>query len=299
MLDRFFLGIINFIFKGIARLPFSALYVISDFLYYLVYYVVRYRRKMTRRNIARSFPEATDKELRSIEKKFYRHFADSMVETIKLLHITDDEMRRRFRFKNIEVIEYLRSDGRPVFLYLGHYANWEYVTSITLWLKEGYDGFQVYHPLKNKVMDKFFYDLRSRFHTVSLPQKMAPRAILKSARAGKQPILGLIADQRPHWGQAGTWIDFLNQKTPIITGGEAMGQRLNAHFVYFKIDCVRRGYYEVTISQLIPDEKEEFSVSKQFMKLLEKDIQAAPQYWLWSHNRWKFDYDEYMYWHSK
>ena len=292
MWEKIAVTALNIVFKGIACLPLGVLYGVSDLLYVVAYYLIRYRRKVVRKNLTNSFPEKSAQEIKNIEKKFYRHFTDNLMETIKILHISDDEMRRRFRFNNIELIENLRADNRPVFLYLGHYGNWEYVTSITLWMKEGFDGFQAYHPLSNKVLDRFIYQLRSRFNTVSLPTKTTARAILTSVRNGRQPVLGLIADQRPGRKFATTWMRFLNQETPIITGGEEMGMRLKAHFIYLKIARLRRGYYDVTVSEIHPNENEEYSVSKQFMRLLENDIREAPQYWLWSHNRWKFRFDK-------
>lgn len=290
MWEKIALFLLNFIFKGVALLPFTVLYGISNFLYYLTYYIVRYRRKVVRQNLNNSFPDKTEKEIIRIEKLFFRHFCDYIVETIKLLHISDEEMKRRLRFTNIDVIEKMRSDGNPILLYLGHYGNWEYITSITLWMKEGMAPCQVYHPLTNKVMDKFFYALRSRFHTLSIPQKQTLRVILTFMKEGKQPILGLISDQRPRKKFSTTWMRFLHQETALITGGETMGLRLNAHFVYIRMKCVRRGYYEATFIPIQPVADEEFSHSKQYMRMLEKDILEAPQYWLWSHKRWKFSY---------
>ena len=292
MWEKIAITTLNILFKGIACLPLGVLYVISDFLFLITYYLIRYRRKVVRKNLTNSFPEKTASEIKQIERKFYRHFTDNLVETIKLLHISDEEMKRRFRFNNIDFLEHLREDGRPIFLYLGHYGNWEYVTSITLWMKDNFEGFQAYHPLSNKILDQFIYQLRGRFHTQSVPAKTTPRAILTSVRNGRQPVLGLIADQRPRKKFATTWMRFLQQETPIITGGEEMGRKLKAHFIYLKIRSLRRGYYDVTLSLIEPDEQEAYSVTKQFMRLLEKDIQEAPQYWLWSHNRWKFRFDK-------
>ena len=288
--EKVALGILNGIFKSIALLPLGVLYAVSDFLFYITYYVARYRRKVVRKNLLKSFPEKSEKEIVDIEKKFYRHFTDYVVETIKLLHISDEEMRRRMVFVNVEELEKLRGDGKPIFMYLGHYGNWEYVTSVTMWLKEGLEPCQVYHPLKNKVMDKFFLKLRSRFHSVSMSQRQTLRVILTMLRDGKQPILGLIADQHPKKRDSKEWMRFMNQETALITGGETMGRRINAHYVYGSFKCVKRGYYEMTYTPIYPDESDEFSVTKQYMRLLEKDIKAAPQYWLWSHNRWKFKY---------
>lgn len=272
--------------KAIAIWPYWVLHAFSSALYPIVYYVVRYRRAVTRRNLQNAFPEKTETEIVEIEKMFYRHFCDYVVETLKLMHISDKQMRRHMRFTNPELIEQLRTDGRPIFLYLGHQCNWEYVISITMWTHPDFKAVQIYHPLKNKSMDKLMYRLRSRFNSVGVPQKQTLRAVLTMIREGKQPLLGLIADQRPPRKPEPEWMEFLHQDTPIITGGEVMGRKLDAHFVYGSMRCVRRGYYELTFQPIEPVEGEEFGYSKQYMRMLEKDIVAQPHMWLWTHNRW-------------
>ena len=288
MKEKLQLALLTFLLKAIAIWPLRVLYVLSDLIYPLVYYVVGYRREVVRKNLTNSFPEKTEQEIKEIEKNFYRHFCDYVMETVKLMHISDEEMRRRMRFTNPEYIEQLRSDGRPIFLYLGHQANWEYIISITMWTSPEFTAGQIYHPLTNKVMDKLIYRLRSRFNTVGIPQKHALRTIITMVRDGKHPLLGFIADQRPPRRPEPEWITFLNQDTPIITGGEAMGRKLNAHFIYGCMKCVRRGYYELTFQPIAPAEGEEFGYSKQYMRMLEQDIKAQPHLYLWTHKRWKW-----------
>lgn len=278
--------LLTMVLKAIAIWPYWLLHAFSSVLYPIVYYVARYRRDVTRKNLQSAFPEKSIKEIVSIEKMFYRHFCDYVMETLKLMHVSDKQMRRHMRFTNPELIEQLRTDGRPIFLYLGHQCNWEYVISITMWTHPDFQAVQIYHPLKNKCMDKVMYRLRSRFNSVGVPQKQALRAVLTMIREGKQPLLGLIADQRPPRNPEPEWMEFLNQDTPIITGGEVMGRKLNAHFVYGSMRCVRRGYYELTFLPIEPVEGEEYGYSKQYMRMLEKDIIAQPHMWLWTHNRW-------------
>ena len=288
MREKLQLALLTIALKAIAIWPLRVLYVLSDLIYPLVYYIVGYRREVVRKNLESSFPEKSEKEIREIEKRFYRHFCDYVLETVKLMHISDEEMRRRMRFTNPEYIEQLRSDGRPIFLYLGHQANWEYIISITMWTSPEFTAGQIYHPLSNKVMDKLIYRLRSRFNTVGIPQKQALRAIITMVRDGKHPLLGFIADQRPPRRPEPEWMTFLNQDTAIITGGEAMGRKLNAHFVYGSMKCVRRGYYELTFQPIVPIEGEEYGYSKQYMRMLEQDIKEQPHLYLWTHKRWKW-----------
>ena len=285
-MEKVKVALLTMVLKAIAIWPYWLLHAFSSVLYPIVYYVVRYRRDVTRKNLQSAFPEKSIKEIVAIEKMFYRHFCDYVMETLKLMHISDKQMRRHMRFTNPELIEQLRTDGRPIFLYLGHQCNWEYVISITMWTHPDFQAVQIYHPLKNKCMDKVMYRLRSRFNSVGVPQKQALRAVLTMIREGKQPLLGLIADQRPPRNPEPEWMEFLNQDTPIITGGEVMGRKLNAHFVYGSMRCVRRGYYELTFLPIEPVEGEEYGYSKQYMRMLEKDIIAQPHMWLWTHNRW-------------
>ena len=293
MKDKIQLALATFALKALAILPYRALYFLSDLIYPLLYYVIRYRRKVVHANLVNSFPDKSEKEILDIEKGFYRHFCDYVMETVKLLHISDEEMRKRMRFINCDIIEDLRKDGRPIFAYLGHQGNWEYIISITMWTDPSLSACQIYHPLSSKVMDKLIYRLRSRFNTTGIPQKQALRAILGMLKEGKQPLLGLIADQRPQRHPEPEWMTFLNQDTPIITGGEVMGRKLNAHFIYGSVKCIRRGYYEITFQPIEPVEGEDYTFSKQFMRMLEKDIIEQPPMWLWSHKRWSIKKDYY------
>lgn len=279
---------LKFFIKGIALLPFGILYFISSCLYPLLYYIVRYRRKVVRKNIANSFPEKSIKEIKQIERKFYRHFCDLLVETVKLSRITKKSVRKRLKFTNSEVIDELSKDNKPIFLYLGHHGNWEYITSITTWVNPEIEICQIYHPLSNKAMDRFMYWLRGRFNSKSIPQKQALRSMINSARNNNKALFGLISDQRPARNPEPEWMRFLNQETAIITGAEAIGVKLDAHFIYGSMKRTRRGHYEMTFVPIEPIEGEDFTYSKQYMRLLEKDIMEQPYIWLWSHNRWKW-----------
>ena len=280
--------LIRVFLTALACLPLRVLYVISDLLMPFVYYIVRYRRKLVRANLTAAFPEQPLQEIKKTERMFYRHFGSILVETVKLLHISDDELRRRVHFTNPGLIHQLCSDKLPIFAYLGHYANWEYAPSFTLLLESDLNMCQVYHPLSNKVMDKLMLLIRGRFDATGIPQEETVRTILRRSGEGKHDLLGLIADQRPPKSQHKEWVQFLRQPTAIIVGSERLGERLHAHYVYVEMNVVRRGYYEITLHQIQPNPEEIYSVSKQYMLLLEQTIRRAPQYYLWTHNRWKW-----------
>ena len=282
------LALLRFVLKALALLPMWLLYGLADLCSLLLQYVVRYRRRVVRRNLSRAYPQWTSRELRRTERGFYRFFCDYVVETLKLFHVSDEAMRRRFVFRNIDLANTLSQDGRPLFVYLGHYANWEYMTSITLWSDSRLSACQVYHPLSSAVMDALMLDLRKRFHSVGIAQKQTFRDLLRMKNSGQQPLLGLIADQRPPRKHHDVWTTFLRQPTALITGSERIGRRMNAHFLYADITVVRRGHYEVMLREITPRDDDENSVSRDYMDLLQQSIDRDPRYYLWSHNRWKW-----------
>lgn len=274
-----------------ALLPFRALYVLSDILYVLVYKMIGYRLKVVRQNLKSSFPEKTDKERIEIEKEFYHHFCDYFVETIKLLHISDEEMRKRMQFENVELVKDLMRDGNSVLMYLGHYCNWEWVTSITLQFKgeENRNLGEIYKPLKNKAIDDIFLKIRSRFGPLAIPKNDTLRTIIKLRREKKQIIIGFMADQTPSIRNIHYWTNFLNQDTPVFTGVERIAKQTDFAVVYLDVRKERRGHYVGTVRQITDDPKSEpeFKITEDYIRAMEKTILRNPAYWLWTHKRWK------------
>jgi KDO2-lipid IV(A) lauroyltransferase len=289
-MKRFLFGILTLLLRALAHLPLGALYLLSDLLYYPLYYVAGYRKEVVRRNLRNAFPDTSDAERRAIERGFYRHFCDYVVETVKLLHISDEEMMRRMRFTNPEMLDRLGADGQSVFMMLGHYGNWEWVTSITRWMKLVPDvPGQIYRPLKFKPADEFFLKLRSRFDTVSFAKNESPRDIIRNHREGKRMVIGFIADQTPSKNGLEYWTTFLHQDTPCFLGTEKIARKINAAVVYLDIRKVSRGHYEGTFVEITatPAATEPYAITETYMRMLEQTILRAPQYWLWSHKRWK------------
>lgn len=276
-----------------ARLPFRILYCISDFIYFVLFYVVGYRRKIAMKNIADSFPEKSQKECKAILRKFYRNFADYFVETIKLAHISDGEMKRRMEFIGIEEIDKAFDEGRSIALYFSHCGNWEWAPSITLWSKHKPSDklvfAQVYRPLKNHWFDQYFLHLRSRFGSVSFDKKMVFRDLVKLKRDNIQSITGFMSDQKPSHGDAGHIMMFLNHPTAIITGTEMLARRLNLAVYYWDVDKPSRGHYRLTVRHITskPDEMPMFSITDIYGHMLEETIRRDPSIWLWTHKRWK------------
>lgn len=276
---------------AVALLPLRALYVVSDGLAWIARDVVRYRRRLVKANIAASFPQMTDAERREVERRFYRNFTDVFVETVKLLHISDDEMRRRMRFEGVELIDSHTRAGRSVGLYCSHFCNWEWITSITLWANasDKIEYSQVYRPLRNKWFDAFWFDLRKRFHSVSIPKNGVLRALLSARRGGGVFVTGFISDQKPSHNDGHHSLPFLSQDTPFISGTEMLLRKLKAAAVYADVERVGRGYYRVKLRPMTDDVSAtaDNEVTDLYAHMLEQTILRQPDAWLWSHNRWR------------
>ncbi len=275
----------------LSLLPFWLLYLISDGLYYLLYHVVRYRRRVVRKNLVNSFPEKSEAEIVRIEKEFYAFFCDCAVETIKQFSMSEAEMKRRMTFTGIDELQRdMRERGTNfAFIYLGHYCNWEWIASMASVVDKDIMCGQIYHPLYNKAFDRLFLDLRSRYGGVCIPMKETLRRIIEWKREKRNVVIGFISDQAPKWNSIHHFTPFLNQDTPVFIGTEKIGRQVNAVIYFADVTRPRRGYYECRLYRMVDDVNalKEFEVTDIYMQHLEVMIRRAPQYWLWSHNRWK------------
>lgn len=273
-----------------ALLPFSLLYVLSDLLYFFVYKIVRYRLRVVRSNLSSSFPELDKNELLNLEKRFYHHFCDYFVETIKLLHISDEEMQKRMFFEDLDIVKNAMKDDRSVIMYLGHYCNWEWIPSITMYFKNtDYIFGQIYKPLQNKAIDKLFLKIRSRFGSLGIPKNDTLRTIVRLKKEGKQTLIGFMADQTPAPQSIHYWTEFLNHDTPVFTGVERIAKQTDFLVIYLDIQKIKRGVYKATVKLVNekPKEEPENKITETYIRMMEKTILRDPAYWLWTHKRWK------------
>ena len=278
-----------------SLLPLRVHYLISDLIYVLIYKVVHYRVKLVRKNLTDSFPEKSEEDIRDIERRFYHWFCDYLVETVKLLSISEKELKRRMVFKGVEELNQLIKEGRSIAIYLGHYCNWEWVTSMPLWTTTEAQCGQIYHVLENKEFDLLFLKLRQRFNAVCIPMAETLRCLIKYKQEGQPVIIGYISDQVPFWNNIHHWCQFLNHDTPVLTGTERLA-RQTGHVVYYLDICrPKRGYYvaEITLITLEPKQMADFAITDEYFRLLEASIRRAPEYWLWTHNRWKRTHEEF------
>lgn len=272
----------------LACLPLRFLYCLSDIVCFFVHRVGKYRLCVVRKNLRNSFPEKTEEELRKIENDFYHYFCDCIVETIKLLHISDKQLKKRVRLVNPEVVYRAVDEKRPIILYLGHYGNWEWVPTMTLQLNRPEVMGTLYTPLHDKLMNRIMRKIRSRFNIVLIHRDKAYRKLMEMRRETPSFMIGFIADQRPMSSSIKHWTEFLNQDTAFVTGGETIGERIGASYVYVECERLTRGYYSLNFKEVkINEDDKEFPYTREFLRLLEETIRRAPAYWLWTHNRWR------------
>ncbi|KAA6340220.1 Lipid A biosynthesis lauroyltransferase [termite gut metagenome] len=273
----------------ISLLPFRVLYFLSDLLYFPLYYCIRYRRKIVRKNLTESFPDKVEKEIIGIEKKFYAFFCDYIFETLKLLSISKASLGKRMKFKNVEELDEYVCQGRSCGMYLGHYCNWEWITSLPMHTHEQVVCGQIYHILENKAFERLCLRLRERYGAICIPMGETLRKVIAFRNESKPFIIGFISDQVPLWNSIHYWTNFLNHDTPVFTGTERIAKQTNLVVYYADITRPKRGYYVCEFRRLTdsPTDFPGYEITEMYMRELEKTIIKAPQYWLWTHNRWK------------
>lgn len=277
------------IFGALSLLPFPILYGVSDMLYILLSKVIKYRRNIIRTNLKNSFPEKSETELREIEKDFYHQFADNIVESLKLLNISDREVDKRIRVSGGEIVDHYINAGQPVVLYIGHYANWEWVPAVVRHFNAPEFCAQIYKPQRDKAFDKLMLKIRSRFNPISVPQKQTYRTLLRWGKDGRKFIVGFISDHRSNISVSHHRTTFLNQATPFSPGGEEIGSRINAKCLYLDVEKNKRGHYHFIIKDIVPtDLTVDSPYTVRYMEMLEETIRRRPGLWLWSHRRWHY-----------
>ncbi len=270
----------------ISLLPHWILYGISDFAYLLLYHVFAYRRKVVNENLRNSFPEKTPAEIKKIERKFFRHLTDVMIETIKEFSISNKAIKKRFKFTNPELFQEHYDNKKSVMMTMGHYNNWEYGVTTPLWVPQ--ECWAVYGKIENPIMDKYLVRTRERFGFTLYPMEQTYDIMLKHQQGDK--LYMFMADQSPHHAKIKYWIPFLNQETPVHIGAEKLSKMLDLAVVFIDIQRVKRGYYEITAQTLFenPKETDEHEITDKYFKVLEEVIRKNPENWLWSHKRWKY-----------
>lgn len=270
----------------VSLLPFRVLYVVSDFLYIVLYKVFGYRTKVVQMNLRNSFPEKSTEELNRIEKQFYHHLCDVIVETFKSFTISNKEVLKRMVCLNPELADQFYDQGRSILLAGGHYNNWEWIaTSLDQQIK--HTAAALYTPLSNKFFEKRMRRTRGKFGLQMIPIKNVNAFFEESKTELTATVFGI--DQSPRNPTRCHWMHFLNQETGVMFGVEKFAKEFNYPVIFCNIDKVKRGYYTFRFSVLTdePQTLPSGEIIETATKLLEKQIRALPQYWLWTHKRWK------------
>jgi len=283
--------ILNYTFVAIAwliaLLPFWLLYLKSDFLFLILYHVVRYRRKVSFENLHNSFPEKTEKEIKQIARKYYRNLADLVLETIKLRHMSKQQIQKRVKVTNSEILQDLYIKQKSALVIMGHCGNWEWASPAITFHTE-HKCFGMAKPLSNPFFDRYLLNLRTKFNPDSIVHfKHFFRMMVEQRKTLTANLMA--GDQTPTKSEINYWTTFLNQETAVFLGAEKIAKSLDMPVVFMDTQRIGRMRYEVTLSLITdrPKETAEFEITEKHVRMLENAIRLHPDNWLWSHRRWK------------
>lgn len=274
----------------ISKLPFPIFYFVSDCFFVLLFHIVRYRRKAVTENIKLTMPHLSDQDVHKTVKQFYKHLCDIFLEMIKTFTISEEELKKRFQFTNLDTILEVEKQGKSALLFCAHYANWEWLIILDKFIS--FQGYAVYKKLGNPHFDNLFLKIRTRFNTRLIEMKETIRVIRQNEVDKNHGIYAFISDQSPMIGDANYWQNFMGIEVPVFTGGEALCKKFNMEPMYLKVEYVKRGHYQATF---IPLRKEgenvkeipNYELTNRFLQEVEKQIHEAPAYYFWTHKRWK------------
>ncbi|MEZ7516032.1 lysophospholipid acyltransferase family protein [Flavobacterium frigidarium] len=271
----------------VSILPFPIFYALSDVIYFLIYHIIGYRKKTVRNNLALALPHLSEAERRVIEKKFYQHFCDMFLEMAKTMTISEEEINKRFVITNPELVTEYEQKGKSIMLLASHYASWEWLLALNK--KLSFQGVGVYKKLANKYFDKLVIDIRSKYNTKLVVTRETIPLIANNQRKGILSMYGMASDQSPKNDRIIHWGNFMGIDVPVHTGAEVLAKKYDLTVLFAKVEKVKRGYYQATLIPLTDDPKSipNFEITNMFIKEVEKQIHEAPEYYFWTHKRWK------------
>ena len=279
------------VWRLLSCLPLPVMYLLSDGIYYIVYYLGRYRRKVARKNLIESFPEKSLQEIKTIEKRFYRFFIDLILEMSKLMSFSKKEMAKRMRFSNIEMLNAEIQQGKSITLYMSHYGNWEWVSSLAMYLNpEPPVRFgMIYKKQHNESADKILLSNRGRMGGICVEMKQTMRWIEEQVKNKIATITCYVADQSPGKEQIRHYVPFLHHNAPAFIGAEKITKRYGFEAWYLDVRRLKRGYYEAAFVRLHehPKSLPDFELTDSYYRRLEETICRQPELYLWTHNRFK------------
>ncbi|WP_290253738.1 lysophospholipid acyltransferase family protein [Aequorivita aurantiaca] len=263
------------------------LYFKSSALYILVYYVVGYRKKVVMENLALVFPQKTQRERNQIAQKFYKHLCDIIFETIKAFTISEKEIRKRFVVTNAEILDNYYENDRSILLMAGHYGNWEWSGILNKLMQ--HQAHAVYKPLDSQQFDALVKKTREHFGGIIVSNKKIVGVLFRKWKKGVKTLTYILSDQTPKAGAYKHRDTFMGIDVPVFTGTEELAKKLDFSVLYLKVEKEKRGYYTATFVPLAdnPKEYDDFQITRMFFDALEIQIREKPEYYLWSHKRWK------------
>ncbi len=272
----------------ISKFPFWLFYKVSDLIFLLVYYVIGYRRKTVIQNLQLALPNRSMEEYKAISKKFFSHMCDMFLEMVKSISIPNEELKKRFTFTNIHEIERIRDMNKSIILICGHYASYEWVNALQLYGLD-YKGYGIYKKVQNPHFDKMAKDIRGRFDGELITSSQATKTIKSNQDKGILGVYAIVADQSPKLGRAKYWSEFMGTTVPIFFGSEKLAKNLDMTVMYLHVEKKKRGFYEATFIPITDKAAQEpqFKITNKFLTELEKQIKEKPEYYLWTHKRWK------------
>ena len=279
--------LLELILRMISRLHLGILYGIADVLFVLSYFLFRGGRKVTLRNLTRSFPDLNRRAIDRVARRSARHTVSILIEMVKAMTISDTEIRRRMKFRNPEVIHRYHEDNKSVLILASHHCNWEWLLlSLSLSYKVKFDA--LYEPLNISVFDSILKEVRSRFGANLVSAKGGIKGLIKTDANVR--MVGIVGDQGPGLEERKYWAQFLNQDTPFFQSIQSIATLLRYPVVFARVIRVRRGYYEVTLEEIAsPPYGKDTQVIDAFIDALESHIREYPTEWLWAYRRWKYD----------
>lgn len=270
----------------ISILPYTVFYALSDFVFFLVYTVVGYRKKVVYNNLKLVFPKKSEKELITIQRAFYGHMCDMFMEMIKTMNLSKDEVQKRYVVENIEVLKEIEKT-KSILIVCSHYANWEWNVSINNYVDS--KGYAVYQKIANTYFDAWIKKVRARWNTTLITQEETVKTVFRNAQNNVRSTYGMVSDQSPQKHRAPYWTEFMGIKVPVFSGPELMARKMDLAVVFLKVSKVKRGYYKAEFIPITTAGKstEKNEITDQFLRLTEQQIHEKPEYYLWTHRRWK------------
>ena len=274
--------------KTLALLPLRVFYFFSNIFYYLIYYIIKYRRKTVYSNLVHAFPEKSLPEVANIQKAFYRHFSDFLLESLKTIQLSKKQLDNRFRFLNPDIFDTYYYKGKSVVLVSGHFGNWEWMVHIQEKLRHKF--YAIYKPLQNKKHDELIKRIRGKYNAVAqlIPMQEVYKYMIRFEKENQPSIVWFLADQSPP-ADYPFKTNFLNREVPFYNGPEKIARKFNYPVVFLSINKIKRGYYTASFKTICenPAMTSPGEISEMIVTTLETEIKQKPEYWLWSHKRWK------------